>query len=390
MPKDVDVAIIGGGVQGCGVAQAAAAAGYSTLIIEKSDWGSGTSSKSSKLIHGGLRYLQTGQFKLVRECLLERNWMLRHTPELVSPNWFYLPIYKNNQYPAWMILAGLCLYRVLNLNSPYSRFRWIKKNEWQHLNGLKTDNLKTVFAYQDGQTDDQQLTLAIKNSAEALGAQCLSETTLVAATRTSNGYQLKLQHANADATDAHTVNARVVINATGPWVNETLNRFTPVPPAVDVDFVQGTHIVIDRQVSDMCFYLEAPQDSRAIFVMPWKGTSLIGTTETVYQGSPDDIQPHQSEIDYLLDTYHHYFPDTPATVINSFCGLRVLPRMQNSAFKRPRDVMIKSHNGIVSLYGGKLTAWRATAADVMPHIYAILGNGKRIDTRKIELQLHKD
>ena len=381
MHESYDVAVIGGGVQGCGVAQAAAAAGYKTLLIDQAGWGEATSSASSKLIHGGLRYLQTGQFKLVRECLHERNWMLDHSPTLVKPNWFYLPVYQHSQYSRSTLLAGLSLYWMLNPSSPYSRFRQIPKTQWSSLDGLNTDGLKAVFAYQDGQTDDRQLTNAIQQSAQALGANCYPATKLDAATCDENGFTLHLQHAD----DPTTCHAAVVVNATGPWVNQTLGQFTPARETVDVDLVQGTHVVLKERISDQCFYLEAPSDGRAVFVLPWHQSTLVGTTETLYQGDPGQVQPLQSEIDYLMATLSHYFADATPTVDAAFAGLRVLPKQAASAFSRPRDVMLHEQGDLISLYGGKLTAWRATAEQVLNLIETRLGQRKNIDTRSLAL-----
>lgn len=381
MQTEYDVVIIGGGIQGCAVAQASAAAGYSTLLLEKNTWASATSRSSSKLIHGGLRYLQTAQFSLVRESLAEREWMLEHIPSLVKANWFHIPIYASTSHRPWQLFAGLSLYQMLSGYGKHSAFKRIPKKAWKQLSGLDTKGLQAVFAYQDGQTDDRHLTELIQQSAARLGAECMENTYLTRAARFNNGYQVCFKQGSSES----CVKAKVVVNASGPWVNHTLACFTPVINPVEVDMVQGAHIIIDERISDQCFYLEAPSDQRAVFVLPWKGKTLIGTTETLYTGDPGDARPTREEISYLQDTVRHYFPRQELTIIDSFCGLRVLPRASGKAFNRPRDVMINTEERLINIYGGKLTCWRITAEKVLQEIEKKLGKRNAVDTRQIAL-----
>ena len=378
MLKDHDVVIVGGGVQGCAIAQATAAAGFSTLLLEKNQWGSATSSRSSKLIHGGLRYLQTAQFSLVRECIDEREWMFKMLPDLVRPNWFYIPVYKDSKIRPWQLYTGLTAYQALGAYNRHSRFRRIPKKQWQHLAGLDTHGLQAVFAYQDGQTDDRQLTRRIQQSAEKLGAECLENTRLSRAARFSDGYQVCYRQDDTET----CVRAGLLVNATGPWVNHTLACLTPQVEPQAIDLVQGTHIVLDQCISDDCFYLQAA-DGRAVFVMPWQGKTLVGTTETLFTGNPDDCQPRPEEIDYLTETVQRYFPHLDFAVTESFSGLRVLPQAGSRAFFRPRDVQISQQERLINVYGGKLTAWRANAARVLNEVENILGKRTAIDTRKL-------
>lgn len=383
LPQKVDVAIVGGGIQGCAVAQAAAAAGFSTLLIEKSEWGGATSSSSSKLIHGGLRYLQTAQFHLVKECLQERDWMLVNSPQLVKQNWFYLPIYKQNKYSRFMVMSGLVLYQLLNWRSPYSAFKFIPRKEWAEIKGLRQEGLVGIFAYQDAQTHDQRLTEAVKNSAAALGATCQNNAELEHAEKLAEGYQLSIKLAESQT--LQSVQCRILVNASGPWVNQTLSCLQPPVKAQTVELIQGTHIVIDQAINDYGFYVEAPTDKRAVFILPWQGGSLVGTTETLFSGLPGEHKPTEAELTYLEDTLAYYFPLLEYQKIGSFCGLRVLPKLPGAAFSRPRDVMLDSHPGLVSLYGGKLTAWRVTAKLVLTAIEGQIGQGLSVDTRDISL-----
>jgi len=381
MLSEFDVVIVGGGVQGCGIAQACAAAGFTCLLLEKNQFGSATSSRSSKLIHGGLRYLQTAQFSLVRESLHEREWMLKHIPHLVKPNWFYIPIYKNSNVRPWKILAGLTLYQTLSGFGKHSSFKIIPPSEWHTLNGLKTEDLQAVFAYQDAQTDDRLLTQHIQKSAENLGAICYENAKLISASRKDDQYEIQFEHQRT----IEKTTANILINASGPWVNHTLACISPSVSPVDIDLVQGTHIVIKERLSDECYYLESPIDRRAVFILPWKNSTLIGTTETFHKDEPESARVLETEIDYLLKTAKAYFPNENLTVQSSFCGLRVLPKAEGSAFGRSRDVILQEQKGLISVYGGKLTCWRHTAERVLRKVELQLGERVSIDTHDIIL-----
>lgn len=381
MQTEYDVVIIGGGVQGCAIAQASAAAGFSTLIIDKTDWGAATSSKSSKLIHGGLRYIQTAQFTLVRESLAEREWMFKHMPDLVKPNWFYVPLYKDSKFRPWQLASGLSVYQMLGAFNKHSFYKRIAKKQWNKLNGLKTDGLLAVFAYQDGQTDDKTLTQCILASAKQLGADCIAPAQFTRAAKFSNGYQACFRTEQGEL----CVKAKVLINAAGPWVNHVLACITPAVALQDIELIQGTHIVLDQQLNEHCFYLEVPSDKRVVFVMPWQGKTLVGTTETLFEGHPDDCQALDKEVYYLQEVLQHYFPNFQYQIIDSFAGLRVLPKASGRAFNRPRDSKIIQQGNLLTVYGGKLTTWRATAETVLAGIESILGQRQAIDTRKISL-----
>jgi glycerol-3-phosphate dehydrogenase len=375
-----DVVVIGGGIQGCGVAQATQSCGFTTLLLEKEDWAWATSSRSSKLIHGGLRYLQTGQFSLVKECLDERAWMLRKLPNLVKTNWFVIPFYKDSHYRRWQIHLGLWIYYALTGFAKQGRFRRIRKKAWGSIPGLNRENLEMVFAYQDAQTDDYLLTLAVKDSALRYGASCLNKARFISASRQGEDYRINFEYQG----EIFTVNTHMVINATGPWVNKTLSAFSPQPRMRQYDFVQGTHIVISEKLDRKCFYLESPSDGRAVFVMPWRDKTLVGTTETLFDGEPDAVEPLPEEIDYLMEVVRHYFPDQPLTFESAFSGLRVLPQSGAlPSFLQSRDVLLDVEDGLITICGGKLTAWRATAERVLREIEKQLGVGRYIDTRDL-------
>lgn len=357
-----DVAVIGGGIQGVGVARAAATAGYRTLLIERDEWAAATSRWSSKLIHGGLRYLETGQINLVYHSLQERQRLFREQPALVKPVKFYIPIYRRTRRRPWQIRAGLSAYALLAGLQPEARFRQIPRSEWHTLGGLNTTDLQTVFQYWDGQTDDAELTRAIAQQAHDAGAKCLIHSELIAAHRQDNDFLLDIETEGKP----WQCRTRQLVNATGPWVNELLTRCTPAPSTHAISWVKGSHIVLPPMNLPGIFYLEAPRDKRAVFVMPWQSKTLIGTTEV--EVDTPAAAPSPSEIDYLLETAQYYFPQISSDVLSSFAGVRVLPASTARPFERARESVITASNDdstLISIYGGKLTTFRYTADQVM-------------------------
>jgi glycerol-3-phosphate dehydrogenase len=340
MSRSFDVAVVGGGINGVGVAQAAAAAGHSVLLIEKSDLAAGTSSKSSKLIHGGLRYLESWEFSLVQEGLRERALMLKLAFDLVELKPFYIPVYRHTRRRPWLVGAGLSLYALLGGLGKAVRFRTVHHRRWDELDGLVTDNLENVFCYHDAQTDDALLTRAIWKSAERMGAELALPAELVAAQLTGDGCRLDYRENGRE----HSCEARVLVNAAGPWVNKVNDRINPGPARREIELVQGTHIVVPGQVQRGLYYVEVPRDGRAVFVMPWKGDTLVGTTETRFRGDPDDARPLRAEKSYLCRVLNRYFPRYEAdqgTLLDAFAGLRVLPAGPGHAFHRSRETILE-------------------------------------------------
>lgn len=370
--KTYDVIIVGGGIHGAGVLQAAAAAGHSALLIEKHALASGTSSRSSKLIHGGLRYLESGQFSLVRESLRERAVHLRIAPELVELKAFFIPVYSDTRRRPWRLKLGLALYAVLGGFSPGTRFGSVPRREWPMLDGLDTRNLDAVIRYHDAQTDDAALTRSVVESARSLGGELAVPATFLGARLTGTGVEVSFEQGGATVECA----ARVLVNAAGPWASEVARHVAPAIAIPQVDLVQGTHIVLPMTVSAGIYYVESPADGRAVFVMPWKGATLVGTTETPYRGDPDQVHPLPEEEEYLLAVARRYFPAvagmTRADIRERFAGLRVLPAASEKAFDRSRETIFTAdrdpHPRVLGIYGGKLTGWRAAAAQVLDRI----------------------
>ncbi|MGQ0656708.1 MAG: glycerol-3-phosphate dehydrogenase/oxidase [Chromatiales bacterium] len=383
-----DVAVIGAGIHGAGVAQAAAAAGHRVLVLEKSNPAAGTSSCSSKLIHGGLRYLKSGQFSLVRESLRERELLLRNAPDLVRLVPFYIPVYQDTSHRPWMLRTGLALYALLGGFAAGTRFATVPKGLWHRLGGLRQEKLRSVFTYFDAQTDDALLTRAVLASACRLGAHMEVPARLERAIREKEGYLLSY---SAGGTQREC-RATVVVNAAGPWVNIVQARCSPQPRTIAVELVQGTHLVYDRPVATGVFYVEAPRDRRPVFVMPWRDGTLVGTTETVFEGDPDQVAPRMEEIAYLQETLASYFPRYRGAMIGTMAGLRVLPASAAQPHRRSRDTLLVADNERrphwLAIYGGKLTAYRATAEKVLRHIASSLPVREPItDTRSVRLSL---
>lgn len=393
-----DLLVVGGGINGVAVAQAAAAKGHSVLLLEKSELAAGTSRASSKLIHGGLRYLESYEFSLVYEALRERAMMLRNAPDLVALKKFYIPVYRHTRRAPWLIFAGLSLYALCDRLRPSSRFRIVPKSQWNELDGIETKDLRAVFQYQDAQTDDVELTRSVMNSAVELGARLMEHSRLISARWHDDHFSVLVD------SESTRLNYRcgAIVNAGGPWVNRINECIEPPPRTLSIDLIQGTHVVLQGQMSDRFYYVESPRDGRAVFVMPWYENTLIGTTEARFSGNPDDIKALDSSVRYLLGVFRHYFPHfnggKNAKIVSRMAGARVLPEAKTSAFKRSRETILywqpeftPGGPALCTIYGGKLTAWRATAEKVLKTIQAALPPPTRdIDTRTLRLQRISD
>ena len=375
--KEYDVIVVGGGIHGAGVLQAVAAAGYTSLLIEKRALASGTSSRSSKLIHGGLRYLESGQFALVRESLRERAIHLRIAAELVELKPFYIPVYRDTRRRPWQLKLGLWMYALLGGFDAGTRFGAVPRRDWSTLDGIDTRGLTAVIRYHDAQTDDAQLTRAVVRSAQELGGELAMPANFIGAVLTDTGVDVTYEQNGAQI----EARARVLVNAAGPWATRVARAIDPPIFVPEVDLVQGAHIVLPLHVSAGIYYVESPTDGRAVFVMPWQGATLVGTTETPYVGDPDQVRPLPEEEDYLLAVAARYFPAvrgmTRRHIVQRFAGLRVLPAASQTAFVRSRETIFTTdrdpHPRVLGIYGGKLTGWRAAAAQVLSRIAPSLG-----------------
>ncbi|MGA9852776.1 MAG: FAD-dependent oxidoreductase [Gammaproteobacteria bacterium] len=388
MSADYDLVIIGAGIHGAGIAQAAAARGHMVLVLEQQGVAAGTSSRSSKLIHGGLRYLEQFDLRLVRECLRERELLLELAPQLVHLTPFYIPVYRHTHRRPWQVRAGLSLYALLGGLHAHARFQTLPRRRWDTLQGLTGDGLQAVFRYYDAQTDDAALTRAVMASAQTLGAELCLPAVFESADLRDNSCEITYSQNGT----TRSVQTRVLVNAAGPWVSHVAKRIAPALPQPRIDLIQGTHIILDEAIASSIFYVEAPQDGRAVFIMPWHdNTTLLGTTETAFTGKdPAQVKPLPEEQQYLLDVLHRYFPQAHTHISASFAGVRVLPAGKTGAFRRSREILFvtdrKRHPRVLGVYGGKLTSYRADAQQALRHLADALPARRPVaDTRKLPL-----
>lgn len=390
--ESYDLVIVGAGIHGAGVAQACAVNGLRTLVLEKADRPAcGTSGASSKLIHGGLRYLETAQFRLVYESLHERELLCRIAPDLVQLKTFHLPVYRDSKRSPLLVRTGLFLYWLLSGFRRSAAFRSIGREGLAKL-GIRQAGLRKLFAYQDAQTDDRALTAAVLQSARSLGAETRFNQELSEVCFRDGLYQITTGKGDHFA-------ARALVNAAGPWVNRVAQRFTDEPvEQMDISLVKGSHLIIDRSDMENYFYLESPIDGRPMFVMPWKGKLMIGTTEQLFEGDPDEVACSGEEERYLLDSVNFYFPDNPiaaSEVSGHMAGLRVLPADdQRQLNHRSRDTLIlpgQRYPNYFAIYGGKLTTYRAVSERLAKKLHKQLGVKTRfVSTKTLPLGAKQD
>jgi glycerol-3-phosphate dehydrogenase len=385
-----DLLVIGGGVTGCGVALDAAARGLRTALVEGRDFASGTSSKSSKLVHGGLRYLQQHDYLLVYEALHERQRLIRNAPHLVHPLPFLIPLFGKNGAVAKSVAkaysAALWTYDVTGGVRIGHRHRRIDAPEASaHFPGLRTDRLVASFLYWDAQADDARLTLALARTAARQGAVLANYSPM--ATLLEKGGRI----CGARLVDGTEIGADVVVNASGVWSDEVAGMVTPRPaafttPPVSLRPAKGVHLAIpaERLPCDYASVLMVPGDKRSIFVVPWAADeasgpldpgryTYVGTTDTDYSGPLDDPQCTADDVAYLLAAVNAWTTAdlAPSDVTGTWAGLRPLisdARSARTADLSRRHRVITSPNGLVTVTGGKLTTYRRMAADTVDKV----------------------
>lgn len=377
---DYDVAVVGGGINGAGVAREAAYRGYRTVLLEKHDYAQATSSQSTKLIHGGIRYLETAQFHLVWESLHERRTLLRIAPHLVHPLELVIPIYEGSPRPPWMVRIGTLLYDLLAGPRNLGRSRGVGRAELARIPFLRQQGLRGAVAYFDGQTVDSRLTLETILSAQEAGADVYNYRPVERVRPDGSAYLL-------EGTDRRTgrpwqVRARGVVNATGPWA-PFFERDTLKHPARPIVYDRGIHFVVPSLGIQTGLYLMV-SDRRLVFVLPWlERYTLIGTTETVFKGEDfTHVAPSDEEIAYLLRTFNEYFPERALKreeVLHVYSGVRALlaPKAGSlTGASRESELAVFSDGpGLawVVVYGGKLTSYRSYAATILNRIARKIG-----------------
>ncbi|WP_133127452.1 glycerol-3-phosphate dehydrogenase [Legionella nagasakiensis] len=372
MVQVYDVAIIGGGINGCGCAADAALRGLSVLLCEQDDLAAKTSSSSTKLIHGGLRYLEYYDFAMVKKALDERQILLEQAPHLVHPLLFILP-HQKNMRPAWMLRTGLYLYDHLSRKNTLPKTKFIRRtNESPYFKPLLKDFYKG-FLFYDCATDDARLVLANALQARNHGATILTRTTLIKAEVSNHIWHLTLQPASGNT---FHIKAKTVINAAGPWVEpvgELLNR----PLKYKMSLVKGSHLVVPKLYQGEHAYVLQHQDDRIVFVIPYYDFTMIGTTDVSFTGSLNRVRIETHEIEYLLALVNHYFLKkiNKADIIHSWSGVRPLlaeeGKMPNALSRDYAYEYMNEPAPIVTIYGGKLTTYRKLSLHVINQLKKI-------------------
>lgn len=368
--EPVDLLIIGGGINGAAIARDAAMRGIRTAMVDKGDFGWGTSGRSSRLIHGGLRYLEHRDFRLVFEASRERRTLLRIAPHLVWPRSFVFPLYSGDRVPPWKLAAGLWLYDALALFRNVRAHRMLSKRAMLRAEpGLRDRGLLGGARYFDAYTDDARLTLATARDAHHHGA-LVANHARVERLEVADGRVRGATLVDELSRERFTVRALVVVNATGPWA-DTLRAWAGDPPALRL--TKGAHVAVPRSRigNREAVTVISPVDGRVMFIVPWGEQTYVGTTDTDFGGTPDSVVPDASDVLYLLRSANAVFPHArlqAEDVIAAWAGLRPLLRPLDT---RDPGAVSREHRiaeggtGLVSVLGGKLTTHRAMAAETV-------------------------
>jgi glycerol-3-phosphate dehydrogenase len=351
------VAIVGGGINGAGIAWELSRRGYAVTLFEKGRVGEQTSSKTTKMIHGGIRYLEHLHFGLVRESLRERAWMLEHMPDLVHPIEILLPVYADSPRNRLTLRAGLTLYDLLAGTKDVPRHHALSRDEMLQRLPLEPEGLRGGFSYWDAQVDDLALVRRAIESARVEGAVIREGTRVDGVRRNGDGWIV-----NAGGAEEHY---DLLVNAAGPWMNELLaaNR---IRARYVLSLVRGSHIVVREPIVTVGALLQSTTDRRVFFVLPWKGKTLIGTTEERHKGSLDDVRATDDEIDYLIARFNRYMSVKigRGDVIESFAGVRPLVGRATNPSAIGRDSRVVRHGNVINVFGGKMTTFLSLARSV--------------------------
>lgn len=377
---EVDVLIIGGGITGAGIARDAARRGLSVALVEQNDLAYGTSSRSSKLVHGGLRYLEQYEFALVFESVSERRILMDLAPHLVNPLGFLFPVYKGSRHNLLVINAGMWLYDGLSLfRSPKIHKKLNPKEVAKVEPTLETTDLKGAPLYYDCSTDDARLTVETALDAARAGAVIVTWAKAKSFVKDEAGRVRGAVVEDQLGGTLREVRARSVINATGPWTDRTMAMSRPPKGRGVLRPTKGIHIVVDAkklpvQHAVVCFH---PDDERVLFAIPWGDRTYVGTTDTDYEGDPGDVAATWEDVDYLVEAANAYFPKFTISqddVISTWAGLRPLIAppsdedhghdVDESAVSREHEILV-GQDGLITIAGGKLTTYRKMAGEVV-------------------------
>lgn len=386
-PQNYDVFVIGGGVNGTGIARDAAGRGYTVMLAEMHDLASGTSSAATKLVHGGLRYLEHYEFKLVREALMEREVLWAAAPHIIWPLRFVLPHHKGLR-PAWFLRLGLVVYDYLGGRKLLPATKTLDLRSDVTGKPLKP-GYATAFEYSDCWVDDARLVTLYAKDAQAHGARIATRTKVVGAQRSADGWQITLE----SAAGSETVTARLLVNAGGPWVDQVINRALGRNDARNVRMVKGSHIVVKKLFDHGRCYIFQNADNRIIFAIPYEDDfTLIGTTDQDFAGDLDTVEISAEETSYLLSAASEYFakPVTEDQIVWTFSGVRPLfDDGATAAQEATRDYVIRTEaeptGALVNVFGGKLTTSRHLSEEVVDGFAKLIGKKGPSWTRTAQL-----
>lgn len=360
--KCYDVLVIGGGINGTGIAADCAGRGLDVFLCEQHDLASATSSNSSKLIHGGLRYLEHYEFRLVKEALAEREVLLKNAPHIMWPMIFRLP-HQPHLRPAWLIRTGLFLYDHLAKRVSLPASRGIRFD----VDSPLKKHIRKGFEYSDGWVDDSRLVVCNALAAHEQGATIATRTKCISAKRQEDYWLVTLQQQQQPT---FQIKAKAIVNAGGPWVARLFDEALEEKSPQNIRLVKGSHIVVPKLHEQQQAYMLQNKDKRIIFVIPFEDNfTLIGTTDVEYQGDPSSVKISQEEISYLLQLTNSYFNKqlTPEDIVSSFSGVRpLLDDESDSAQKVTRDYKLELSDNegklpLLSIFGGKITTYRKLA-----------------------------
>jgi glycerol-3-phosphate dehydrogenase len=374
--KTFDVFIVGGGITGAGIARDAAMRGLSVALVDKGDFASGTSSRSSRLIHGGVRYLEHGYLRLVFEASAERRRLLRIAPHLVRPLAFTWPVYRGQRLPLWKLRVGLTLYDLLALFRNVGRHASLTPGEILDAEPrLRKDRLVGGVRYFDAATDDTRLTLANVLDARQRGAVVANHVAFVGVVEHSDGTRVA-RIEDALSGDRAEVRALVFVNAAGPW-SDAVERLETGASGGRIQGSKGAHISVSRSRigNDAAVTMLHPRDGRVMFTLPSGAHTIIGTTDSFTATSPDEVRANEADVAYLLEGANSFFPDArlePADIVAAWAGIRPLMRTKGSSVSASREHSIQRDARRVTVTGGKLTTYRVMARQVVDVVQDIL------------------
>ncbi|MGC1632789.1 MAG: glycerol-3-phosphate dehydrogenase/oxidase [Gelidibacter sp.] len=375
--SDWDVIIIGGGATGLGVALDSATRGYKTLLLEQSDFAKGTSSRSTKLVHGGVRYLAQGNIDLVKEALYERGLLLNNASHLVNNQTFIIPTYK--WWNTFFYTIGLKTYDLLAGKLSFGKsIRISKKETFSRLSTIKKEHLKGGVVYHDGQFDDARLAVNIAQTAIEQGATVLNHFRVIQLQKDVNGKLNGVTAIDKESHKEYNLNTKVVINATGVFTDEIL-KMDNAEAKNTVRPSQGIHLVLDRSFLPGKDAIMIPKttDGRVLFLVPWHNRVVVGTTDTLLDSHSLEPKPLEKEIDFILETANAYLNKTVTRndVLSIFAGLRPLAAPKNP-FEKTKEIsrshkVIVSESDLITITGGKWTTYRRMAQDTMKKVIAL-------------------